>query len=149
MNTKTIITLLASCAGLLIAGCASTKLEGSLNGTSWTVQSLNKQAVLPSSPLTLSFTAEGKISGSTGCNSYLADYTYTASARTIAVASINRTFKSCVPSEVMTQERKFLQALQAAASYKVDSESMTLCAADGTETITFVEDCGKHCLGCL
>lgn len=140
MNAKTIITILASCAGLLLAGCASKSLEGSLNETSWTVKRLNNQPVLPSFPLTLSFNADGKISGSTGCNRYLADYTYTASVRKISVGSINRTFKSCVPSEVMTQEQKFLQALQAVASYNVTCDSMTLRTTDGTELITFVED---------
>jgi heat shock protein HslJ len=56
-----------SCAALLLVGCAG-QLEGSLNGTEWTVQYLHYHPV-PSQPqLTLAFSNEGKISGSAGCN---------------------------------------------------------------------------------
>ena len=140
MNAKTIFVLLAGCAGLLTAGCAPATIEGSLNGSEWTVQRLNNQPVPPSPQLTLAFSADGKISGSAGCNPYAGEYAYTAASRTITVSSINKRFKACVPTEVMAQEKAFLQALRDAASYTMQCQKMTLFAADGRETVVLVKD---------
>jgi putative lipoprotein len=140
MNEKITTVILACCAGLLTAGCAPAHLEGSLNGSEWVVQRLNNQSALPDPQLTLAFSSEGKISGSAGCNPYAGEYAYTAASRTITVSSISKRLKTCVPSEVMEQEKEFLQALQDAASYITKCGKMTLFAADGRETAVLVKD---------
>ncbi len=140
MNVKIINLIIASCAWLLTAGCAPTTIEGSLNGSEWTVQRLNNQPALPAPQLTLAFSADGKISGSAGCNPYVGEYAYTVASRTITVNSINKRFKTCVPTEVMVQEKAFLQALRDADSYAINCQKMTLFAANGRETIVLVKD---------
>lgn len=132
--TRIITAMLTGCAVPLVVGCAG-HLEGSLNNTEWAVQYLHYQPV-PSQPqLTLSFSNEGKISGSAGCNPYSGKYAYTAASGKITVSSINKRLKSCVPTELMEQEREFLQALQDAVSYKIEWGRLSLEAADGSELI--------------
>ena len=60
--------------------------------------------------ITATFTADGKLTGSAGCNTYTS--TYQADAGTISIAEPVTTRMSCPePKGVMEQEQAFLSAL--------------------------------------
>ncbi len=109
--------------------------EVSLSGTSWIALSYNngKQAVvsvLADSEITAIFGEDGKLSGSAGCNNYTA--TYSVDGKSIQISPAATTRMMCqTPEGVMDQEAAYLSAIQAAASYQLQGNSLTLKDADG------------------
>jgi heat shock protein HslJ len=110
--------------------------EISLAGSSWTALSYNngKQAVvslLADTEITAVFGEDGKITGSAGCNNYNASYTVDGDSIQIGPAASTRMMCS-TPEGVMEQEYAYLNAIQAAASYQLRGDSLTLKDADGS-----------------
>ena len=89
-----------------------------LAGETWNVVKLREEPFVQGTKLTLSF-ADGKLSGSTGCNSYFADYE--VSNGTLNVGQLGMTEKLC-PPEVMAQEALFSKFLASAESFKIDDD---------------------------
>ncbi|MCI5224345.1 MAG: META domain-containing protein [Candidatus Electrothrix sp. AR4] len=112
-----------------------------LHDDDWVLQTLNDQSVLPEAPpITLKFGAEGRLTGSAGCNSYMGNYTYTALEHGIKIDSISRTAKLCNPTEIMEQERRFVDALTTATSYMIEDDRLELQISDGSSALVFIED---------
>jgi heat shock protein HslJ len=87
------------------------------------------------SGITARFTADGKVSGFAGCNSYAG--AYTASGTAIKVSRrLVATRKACEP-RVMRREAAYLAALVAARSYSIDHRTLTLREARGRALLTF------------
>jgi heat shock protein HslJ len=81
--------------------------------------------------ITLSFDEDtlgeqGTVSGSAGCNTYSADYTY---AETLTMSSPVTTRIACEP-DVMEQEQRFLDLLQNVRTYNLE-EQLLLQTEDG------------------
>ena len=88
-------------------------------------------SVLPEISLTLAFSAEGRVGGSAGCNSF--DAPFTAEGGKLAVGPIAATRKACaVPEGVMEQEQRFLEALGKAASARLEAGRLELRSTDGS-----------------
>jgi heat shock protein HslJ len=100
-----------------------------LAGTSWIVTGFNNGAEAVVSPLldteiTLSFDADGKVSGKV-CNSFFGSVETTSG--TIKISEMGRTEMFCVePQGIMEQEDQFLSALTAAATYRVDGNHLEM-----------------------
>lgn len=77
--------------------------------------------------------ADGRVSGSAGCNNYFADYTSDGDQLTIGPAGSTR--MAC-EEEVMARESEFLAALENVARYEMIRETLTLFAADGSPVMT-------------
>lgn len=92
-------------------------------------------AAMSDREVTLEFGADGRVSGSAGCNQYFAAYTVDESNLTISDAG--STMMACDPPEVMQQEADFLAALQSAATYSFDGEQLQIANADGATLLTF------------
>ena len=113
-----------------------------LGGTSWTVTGYNngKQAVVSvilGSKLTADFSADGRLSGSAGCNNYTA--TYEASGKSIKIGPAASNRKACAdPAGVMEQETQYLKALETVATYRVEGNRLELRTAEGALAATFV-----------
>jgi heat shock protein HslJ len=91
---------------------------------------------LADTELTATFTRDGKLTGSAGCNTYTTTYRGSAGAMTIAKPAATR--KLCAtPDGVMEQEQAFLAALTATAKYTVEGSRLSLLTAKGTFTATF------------
>ncbi len=78
--------------------------------------------MLPSEDLTLEF-ADGKISGSGGCNRFMGSYETTG--QSLSIGPLASTFKACEES-IMSQEMGYLQALQAAQRYEISDQGLTI-----------------------
>ncbi len=102
---------------------------------------MNGQEVQENFPeITLSFGADGQLAGTTGCNSYSGPYTYTAGENKIKIGSIRRTFKICNPSEIMQQERQYLEKLVTVLSYRIENDQLELQTENGVSSLIFEQD---------
>lgn len=112
-----------------------TRQSSELGGSSWLVTGYNngKQAVVSvalGSTLTADFGADGRLGGSAGCNSYTA--TFEAAGKNLKIGPAATTRKFCAePAGVMEQETQFLKALEAAATYRIDADTLEIRSADG------------------
>jgi heat shock protein HslJ len=104
-----------------------------LAATAWAVTGYNNGlqavvSVLRGSALTVVFAADGKVSGSAGCNHYSA--TYSTSGHNLRIGQPAATRKWCPqPDGVMEQEDRFLRALASAATWRLDGDRLELRTA--------------------
>lgn len=130
--------VLLDTSGLVLATMAAQVRE--LPGTAWRITGYNngRQAVVSvhaGSMLTMEFTADGRISGSAGCNHYTA--AYSATGEQIEIGKVAATRKMCArPQGVMEQEAAFSKALEKAAVLRIDGDRLELRSAQGARMVT-------------
>ncbi len=112
-----------------------------LIGTTWVLNYYhNGEEALVSSlaatQITLTFGADGRLSGSAGCNTYEA--TYQVQGTNLTIAALTTTDKACAePAGIMEQETAYLQALTRAAVYTIIGDELTLFDIEGTRVAGF------------
>ena len=131
---------IVNAAGQTVALFAASE-PASLTGTTWTALNYNngKQAVISlvaDTTITATFTEDGQMNGSAGCNNFMTTYTLDGANITIQPAAATR--KLCPAEGVMEQETQFLTALTTAATWRIDGESLELRTADGALVASFV-----------
>jgi heat shock protein HslJ len=114
-----------------------------LAGTSWNVTGYNngRQAVvsvLADTELTMTFAADGRVSGSAGCNNFMGTYTMSGSALQFGPAAATR--KMCAAPGVMEQEQQFLKALETVATVRQEGNRAELRTADGALAVSLLKD---------
>lgn len=115
-----------------------------LAGTTWRVTGYNngRQAVasvLAGTNLTMAFSADGRVSGSAGCNSYSATYASSESSLRFGPAATTR--RMCAtPERIMEQEQQFLKALERVATARQEGDRLELRDADGALALSLVND---------
>jgi len=125
--------VLAAEDGTVLARFAS--VSQSLAGTSWEVTGYNngKQAVvgvLAGTSISIAFGADGRVSGSAGCNRYTGQYT--AAGDTINIGQSASTRRMCAePAGIMEQEAAFLAALPGEVRARIDGDRLELRNAAG------------------
>ncbi len=123
--TRILWTLIAGSA-LLLAACGSSA-PGGLSG-SWTATSIDGQATVAGSEPTISFGSDGRITGSTGCNTYSG--TFILSGGNVTMSQLAMTQKACTDEAVSAQESAFNTALTGATSWSIGSDgNLTLKGA--------------------
>ena len=118
-----------------------------LEDTSWQANAINNgQGGVVSSATTqqvIAMFADGKVSGSAGCNNYSASYEISDSQITIGPAMTTR--RQCSkPEGIMAQEQEFLQALAAATRYKLVAGRLELRDSNGSLQVIFVTPAGSE-----
>ena len=113
-----------------------------LVGTTWQTLSYNngKQAVvsvLTGTEITAVFGADGQLTGSAGCNNYMAGYTVDGDAITIGPAASSM-MMCAEPEGVMEQETAYLTSLTTAATYSIQGDQLELRTADGALVASYV-----------
>lgn len=107
---------------------------GSLAGTSWNVIHINTgQAivgVLSDSTVNLVFDAEGRASGSAGCNQYTV--AYSADGDSLSFSRVAATRMACPDPSVMEQEAAFLRALEWVKALQFENDRLDLLQEDGS-----------------
>ena len=105
-----------------------------LADTAWDVINFNNGrgavvSVLPETELTVLFGADGSVTGSAGCNEYVASHL--AISNTIKISAPGTTLRFCAePKGIMDQEFEFLNALESAATYNITGDVMQMRTAD-------------------
>jgi heat shock protein HslJ/membrane-bound inhibitor of C-type lysozyme len=120
-------------------GCGGVP-ERLLQGVTWQIQSLNDERVTEQD-LTLYFSADGSISGGSGCNRFFGRYEMTGEG--ISMTRLGSTKRAC-PDEQMALESNYLDLLTSARRFRIrlaDSEDasteLRLQSADGKLTATY------------
>jgi heat shock protein HslJ len=112
-----------------------------LTGTTWVLNYYhNGEEALVSSlaatQITLVFGADGRLSGSAGCNTYEA--TYRVEGTRLTIAALTTTRMLCAePAGIMEQENAYLQALARAAVYTLIGDELTLFDIEGMRVAGF------------
>ncbi|MCP5364107.1 MAG: META domain-containing protein [Hyphomicrobiales bacterium] len=114
--TITVLMLFTGCAGTEKNPMADNTSEA-LTGTSWLAEDIGGRGVIDYAQTTISFDADGRVSGSGGCNRYFGPVTM--GENTIAFGVLGSTRRACPPA-LMDQEQKFFGALAVTRSYRFD-----------------------------
>jgi len=122
--------LLATTMALALAACDEAGQEDrvSLTGTAWIAQSINGKPVIEPGGVTLTFSDE-RVTGRSGCNTYFGAAEHKNG--TLKIGSIGATKMACLRDGLMQQESEFLNTLQAAQNYAVESDRLTLTGPAG------------------
>lgn len=114
---------------------AAPALSPALDGTVWLLESLRGQAAQLGSSVSLYF-ENGQAKGSAGCNSYFGPYVEEQAGQ-IHLKQVMLTKRLCQPPELMEQERRFAEALKAAASFTLTGGRLTLQDRAGSAAAVF------------
>jgi heat shock protein HslJ len=127
------ILILTFLTSIMLSACTqpSKNEPPKLDNTSWYALKIGDLTPPEDRPSTLYFGKDG-ISGSAGCNSYFGSYSL--DGEKITFSQIGSTMMYC--EEAMEQETAFLNALQAAAGYRVDDGKLELVDSGGKTLIT-------------
>lgn len=88
--------------------------------------------------ITATFSEDGTLSGSAGCNTYNASYTTDRGGIEISQPAATR--KACSePAGIMEQEAAYLAALPRAVRFRVAGRALELLTAEGTFVATFTQ----------
>lgn len=129
--------VLAAADGRTLA--SFTAQDTALAGTSWRVTGINngKQAVvsvLPGTSVTLAFAADGRATGSAGCNTFNASYE--SEGARLRFGQMATTRKMCAGTRTMDQELAFVRALQTVTTARIDGDRLELRNADGALAVS-------------
>lgn len=106
--------------------------ERLLQGVTWRITGIGKQAVNDATAAHIRFLADNKVAGNTGCNLFFGQYTLTG--ETLNLKNMGSTRKACSP-ELMTQEAAFLKILESVSkfSFEASDAQRLILHADGAE----------------
>ena len=107
-----------------------------LRGTDWELVSLQGSTPIEGKRITLRFD-EASIEGSAGCNTY--GGSYTASEDRLQLSGVYATEMACMqPKGIMDQEKAYLDALSAAARFRVDGGRLEVSDEAGAQLLAYV-----------
>ena len=135
-----ILIVLAACVPLEAPSNSAPEnsTSQSLEGTKWTLTFYGDmsapQVVLLDSEVTADF-AEGRISGTGGCNNYFAEYQ--TEGDQITTGNVGSTKMLC-PDNVMQLEQEYIIAVDTVERYEIDGDELHLYYASGKSVLTFV-----------
>ncbi len=133
---------------LLTSGCAWNsdvdRISETLLDTAWDVLSYANEeqvvvGVLDGTQITARFDADGRVTGSAGCNNYFAGYQTDDQSITIGPAGATRRF-CAEPQGIMEQEADFLAAMQSVLVFRLDGNEVNLYDADGALALKLTRD---------
>lgn len=106
----------------------------------WAMTGYNngKQAVVSKksgTTVTASFGDGDRVSGSSGCNTFSGLFEVTGGD--VSIGPLVSTQKMCPDADLMSQERLYLKALQAATTFELRGDTLTLRDGDGAMQVTF------------
>lgn len=112
---------------------------GNLANTSWRLVSYGEPGseipVLAETEVTLEFEAGTHAGGSSGCNSFGAQYEGTDGE--LSFTEIISTLMACEEGGVMEQEQLYIQALQTAGGFELSGDQLTIHYGDGQGVLNF------------
>ncbi|MGE5602471.1 MAG: META domain-containing protein, partial [Nitrososphaerales archaeon] len=138
--TAILVLLLILVASVTVASAArsATQNPPGLEGVRWVLVSFKDAqgkvaSAIPGADAYAEF-ANGKVAGSTGCNRYTAPYE--ATGNSLKVGQTATTMMACA-MPVMDQEAAYLANLQAAATYKIEADQLSIADATAAVVLTY------------
>jgi heat shock protein HslJ len=105
-----------------------------LAGTQWVLSTLDGAAAIEAAQATLNFDAEGRITGSDGCNRFFGPYRVAGDA--LVFSQLGGTLMAC-PPDMMEQARSFTRALMSTNTFSMAGGTLTLLDENGAALATF------------
>ncbi len=115
-----------------LPGCGGDPLD-LLVGVEWVVEDIASEGIIDNSKVTINFNRDGKLYGTSSCNSYSSSYEITGES--LMFTPPVGTLKAC-PSAIMMQERQFLDLLVKVNRYDIDGFGALILTTDDGKTIT-------------
>lgn len=107
---------------------------GPLSGTAWVLLSWGEGSTpiqaAPGPPATLELAADGRLAGSTGCNSFTGNWSADGERLTLQPGPM--TEAACTDPALSTQERALLRLLPTVGEYELGDEELRLTDAEGS-----------------
>ena len=91
------------------------------------VEDINGSGVIDNAHVTVSFQADGKVSGSTGCNRFIGSYAVGGHA--LQIKPLATTRRACVPA-IESQQTRFLDVMKDVSSWDTDQRGRLVLKAD-------------------
>jgi len=132
---KLLVMALASATIFLLTACASSGSNQELTGGIWLLTELNGAEPIAGTTLTAEFDEDGRVGGSSGCNSYNTTYILDGNKLTFG-EQVASTMMAC-PDPIMKQEGEFHQALADTATYEIKDDELVLSDSSGNEIARF------------
>jgi heat shock protein HslJ len=92
--------------------------------------------------LTLDWMADGQVAGSSGCNRYFGTFERSETG-TLSAGPFGSTRMAC-PPEVMSQESRFLEALEGASRFEIQGGGLVLLYDEGRARLRFEAAAGPE-----
>ncbi|KYC45013.1 MAG: META domain protein [Candidatus Methanofastidiosum methylothiophilum] len=140
MKSKEVLVFTIFVVSVFLVGCASpNQPPPNFEGTSWKLDTYLSNIEHVVSPITntkvsLEF-KDGRISGSSGCNTFFAKYTVEGKSMTFGL--IGATKMNCTNPGVMEQEQTYLKRLESVKSYKLEGNKLSLIDNNGKTVLVF------------
>jgi putative lipoprotein len=126
-------TLLGGCSLMEPSSTSTPKVD--LIGGTWVAEDIDGAGVIDDAQSTLQFGNDGRISGRGACNSYSGAVDLKGAQ--IIIGQLVSTKMACPPA-VMDQETRFMAALQATRTYRMDQDNkLVLSDATGRPRLRF------------
>jgi putative lipoprotein len=108
--------------------------SAALKGGVWIVEDINRTGIIDNSRLTLTFGADGRVSGSTNCNGFSG--TYTVDGAKLTLGALMMTRRACLAEALSRQEQKYTDALDGELSWTItDDGALELTGAEGRRVL--------------
>lgn len=115
-----------------------TTAQEPLTNTSWQLTAIGDTNALlgaTGNPVTLTFSADGQVGGTAGCNSYGGNYAIEGD--TITFTEIVSTLIACSDAAVMAQEEQYLAALNSTEHFTLAGDQLTIWSDNDSNRLTF------------
>ncbi len=126
-----------------LAGCtmsgdkAPAESEIPLNGR-WQVEDIDAGGVIDFSHITMDFSTQGKVTGTTGCNQYTASLAQNGAD--VSVTQIVTTRRACAPA-LNNQQQRFINALRDASTIAYQQDTwLTIQDASGATRLRLIRN---------
>ncbi len=135
---KLLITAVLSISIVIgLAACGTSGPDSMLEDTEWFLSSYGEQgdliSVIDGTEITATFdSAEDRVSGSSGCNTYFGGYEIENDK--LSILEMAHTERACLsPEGVMEQEQEYLFILSNALSFQADDTTLTIFCSGGLQ----------------
>jgi putative lipoprotein len=128
-----VLVLVTGCSLMRPDSPSTPKVE--LTGSTWVAEDIDGKGVIDNAQSTLVFGTDGRVSGRAACNQYGGEVTLNGAS--MVVDQVFSTKMACTAPALMEQETRFLEALQATRSYRMDGTKLVLLDGTGTARLRF------------
>jgi len=129
------IVMLATSGCSLLEPASTDTPKAELVGSTWLAEDIDGGGVIDDAQSTLVFGTDGRVSGRAGCNQYSG--TVTRKGASMIIDQVMSTKMACTAPALMDQETRFLNALQATRSYRMEGTKLVLVDGAGKARLRF------------
>lgn len=130
MQARHLAALCAAAFSSTLASCANLPAPQRLEGTQWNVVALDGEAVTAQPPPTLAIDAQGRVSGSDGCNRFSGGLSFDASGSAQADGHGISTKMACI-GERDALSRRYNALRGGVTNWRVEQGTLVLSTRDG------------------